>query len=62
MVRFLRVRNTVACDLIARGLRRAVDIPLAGTVAREIHRPGNISVCTLAARGRRINGVLRIEC
>ena len=56
------MRNTVACDLMAGGLRRAVDILLAGTVVREIHRPGNISVCTLAARGRRINGVLRIGC
>ena len=56
------MRNTVACDLMARGLRRAVDIPLIGTVAREIHRPSNISVCTLAARGRRINRVLRIGC
>ena len=56
------MRNTVACDLMARDLRRAVDIPLAGIVVREIHCPGNISVCILAARGRRINGVLRIGC
>ena len=56
------MRNTVVYDLIARDLKRAIDILLAGTVAREIHCSSNISVYTLAARGYRINRVLRIEC
>ena len=47
---------------MARGLRRAIDILLVGTVVREIYYSGNISVYTLVARGRRINRVLRIEC
>ena len=62
MVRFLRVRNTIAYNLIARGLRRAIDILLVGIVVREIYYSNNISVYTLVARGRRINRVLRIEC
>ena len=56
------MRNTVVYDLMARGLRRAIDILLVGTIVREIHHPSNISVYTLAVRGRRINEVLRIEC
>ena len=54
------MRNTVAYDLMARGLRRAIDILLVGIIVREIYHSGNISVYTLVVRGRRINKVLRI--
>ena len=56
------MRNTVVYDLMARGLRRAIDILLVGTVVREIHHPSNISICTLVVRGHRINRILRIGC
>ena len=44
------------------GFKEGCRYTVGRAVAREIHRPGNISVCTLATRGLRINGVLRIEC
>ena len=55
------MRNTIAYDLMARGLRRAIDILLVETIVREIHYSSNINIYTLVARGRRINKILRIE-
>ena len=55
------MRNTIIYDLIARDLRRAIDILLVGIIVREIYHSSNISVYTLAVRGRRINKVLRIK-
>ena len=55
------MRSTIIYNLMARGLRRFIGISLVGTIIKKIIRSSNISIYTLAIRGLRINGVLKIE-